>query len=246
MKTAIHCCFASLMISFGTGANNVPKTVYPFNDGDTVPISLSSININRLMVADDRIINLTCPRGFCTTTGHQKDKSGSISLKLNLDLPFSAHLTTEKGKVFAVFITPKATPAVVSEFVATDAHRSQPTVFDREFDYPTALVKFTEAMMRWQHDRQPIAGFQTHQVDPDTLPPDASSLAVIPKTVFVGQHYSGIVYEVHNRSSQTMALTTAQFYSPSARSAALDALSLEPDKRTHLYVVTGGGIAHVR
>ncbi|BDU46805.1 hypothetical protein TUMSATVNIG3_56030 (plasmid) [Vibrio nigripulchritudo] len=86
MKTAIHCCFASLMISFGTSANNVPKTVYPFNDGDTVPISLSSININRLMVADDRIINLTCPRGFCTTTGHQKDKSGSISLKTQLGL----------------------------------------------------------------------------------------------------------------------------------------------------------------
>ncbi|MCV5333125.1 type-F conjugative transfer system secretin TraK, partial [Escherichia coli] len=73
-------------------ASNVQKATFPFADGDTIPVSLSSVNINRLVVEDDKILNITCPHGFCTTNGIQKDKTGSVSLKLNVALPFTAHV----------------------------------------------------------------------------------------------------------------------------------------------------------
>ncbi|WP_198927614.1 TraK domain-containing protein, partial [Vibrio cyclitrophicus] len=70
-------------------ADNVAKREIDFNDGDTIPVTLSSLNINRLMVKDDKIVNITCPSGFCTTTANQKDKTGSVSLKINIQLPFN-------------------------------------------------------------------------------------------------------------------------------------------------------------
>nr|AKN40389.1 IncF plasmid conjugative transfer pilus assemblyprotein TraK [Vibrio sp. F12 FF_152] len=76
---------------------------------------------------------MTCPRGFCTTTGNQKDKTGSISVKINIALPFTAHITTTKGRLFALFITPKATPAIVTEFVSSQRYSDEKSVFQRNF-----------------------------------------------------------------------------------------------------------------
>lgn len=227
-------------------AENAAMVSYEFDEGDTIPLSLSSINVNRLLVKNDRIISIVCPKGFCTSTGNQKDASGSITLKINLPLPFTAHLTTEKGRLFALFITPKATPSLVTEFVWSQNYKEQQSPIEQAADYPAAMTALTKAMIRFVHDGAPIAGFKRHDVDPKTLPKDEASLAIIPQTVFVGRHYSGVVYQLKNQSRSDMALTTAQFYSYSARSAALDAYQLKPGQTTTLYLITGGGATHAR
>ena len=227
-------------------AQNAAKVSYEFAEGDTIPLALSSININRLVVKNDRILSIVCPKGFCTSTGNQKDASGSITLKINIALPFTAHITTEKGRLFALFITPKATPALVTEFVWSESYKEQQSVIELTADYPAAMTALTKAMMRFVHDGSPIAGFQRHDVDPDTLPKDKGNLAIIPQTVFVGKTYSGVIYEVKNQGNTATSLTTAQFYSYAARSAAIDDYELAPGESTTLYLITGGGAAHVR
>ncbi|BAC97730.1 putative conjugative transfer protein TraK (plasmid) [Vibrio vulnificus YJ016] len=227
-------------------AQNVGKVSYEFNEGDTIPLALSSININRLVVKNDRILSIVCPKGFCTSSGNQKDASGSITLKINIALPFTAHLTTEKGRLFALFITPKSTPALVTEFVWSESYKEQKSPIALAADYPAAMTALTKSMMRFVHDGSPIAGFKRHDVDPKTLPKDEAKLAIIPQTVFVGSDYSGVIYQLKNQGNQEMVLTTAQFYSDSARSAALDAYHLAPGQTTTLYLITGGGAAHVR
>ncbi|MGR5096836.1 type-F conjugative transfer system secretin TraK [Vibrio mediterranei] len=235
------------LISAHVFAENVPKATLHFADGDTIPISLSSVNINRLVVKNDKIINITCPPSFCTATGNKRDKKGSVSVKLNVSLPFTANVLTQKGRLFALFISPKATPSIVTEFIPSDLHLSQSSVFERDFDYPAAIASFTKSMMLWQRSRQPISGFSVHPVDPKTLPNKQDDpLPVIPQTIFVGKDYSGIIYEVHNRSQEPVRLTTAQFYSYAARSAALESFELPPNGKTHLYLVTGGGASDVR
>ncbi|QFT13607.1 type-F conjugative transfer system secretin TraK [Vibrio sp. THAF190c] len=234
------------LISPWSLADNVAKRVIDFTDGDTIPVSLSSLNINRLMVKGDKIVNITCPSGFCTTTANQKDKTGSVSLKINIRLPFNVHVTTQKGRVFSLFVSPKSTPSVVTEFAPSDEEQLRPSVFERGFDYPSALAQFTKKMMLWQRDGTPIDGFSVHPVDPDSLPEKQGDLPLTPRVVFVGRDYSGIIYDVHNLSGDAVTLTTAQFYSYAARSAALDQLTLGPDEHTHLYLVTGGGVSDVR
>lgn len=227
-------------------AGNVAKVSYEFADRDTIPLSLSSININRLVVENDRIIALDCPKGFCTSSGNQKDSSGSITLKINIALPFTAHITTEKGRLFALFITPKSTPALITEFTWVDAYKEQESVIERSADYPAAMTALTKAMMRFTHNGTPVPGFKRHTVDPSTLPKDEGELAIVPQTIFVGKNYSGVIYQVKNQGNKAAKLTTAQFYSYSARSAALDDYELKPGESTTLYLITGGGASHVR
>ncbi|MBN8161725.1 type-F conjugative transfer system secretin TraK, partial [Vibrio vulnificus] len=85
-------------------------------------------------------------------------------------------------------------------------------------DYPAAMTALTKSMMRFVHDGSPIAGFKRHDVDPKTVPKDEAKLAIIPQPVFVGSDYSGVIYQLKNQGNQEMVLTTAQFYSDSARS----------------------------
>lgn len=234
-----------LLFSASVLAKNVPAKTYDFDDNDTIPINLSSLNLNRLVVSDDKIVTLSCPIGFCTTKGNNNDKSGSITVKLNIALPFTAHVATKKGRNFALFISPKATPAIVSRFTANNRHLTKKSVFSRGFDYPVQIAKLTKAMVLWTRFKKPIDGFKTHLIDPDTLQEEGSQdLTITPQTVFVGNDYSAIIYTLQNNTNVTMPITTAQFYSFAARSASISKEALAPNETALLYVVTGGGMNH--
>ena len=220
-------------------AKSIAANTYTFAQNDTIVLPLSSVNTNRLVVKEDKILNVQCPRGFCLAKASQRDKSGSINLKINIALPFTAHVFTEKGQNFSLFINPKAVPAVVSEFIPRYAP-SQQSVFEKDMAYPLALGAFTKQMIEWRRRGNPVPGFIVRPIDPKTLPKDTAPLAVIPHTLFSGRPFSGIIYHVKNQSSKTMTLTEAQFYSYASRSASLDKTTLAPGEATYLYIVTGG------
>lgn len=244
-KVMTSLTFILLLFVSSVSAKNVPSKLYEFDDNDTIPIKLSSLNLNRLVVKDDKITTLSCPVGFCTTKGNNNDKSGSITIKLNIALPFTAHISTKKGRNFALFITPKATPAIVSEFKASNSHITKKSVFTRGFDYPVEIATLTKEMILWSRFKKPISGFKMHPVDPESLPKtNSSDLAIIPQTVFVGADYSAIIYKIKNNTKDEMKITTAQFYSYAARSASVSKDKLAPSEEALLYVVTGGGVNH--
>ncbi len=86
-----------------------------------------------------------------------------------------------------------------------------------------------------------MGGFSLHPVDPKTVASAFKDpLAVIPDTVFVGEHFSGIRYRLRNNTATEKVLTPAQFYSLSARSAALSDDHLSPGESGWLYIITGG------
>lgn len=221
--------------------DNVPANTYRFDDNDTISLPLSSNNLNRLVVRDDSITSFVCPIGFCTSSNSKADKSGSITLKINVAIPFTAHVGTKNGHNFTLFINPKSVPALVTEFIAINTHKTEPSIFDsKEFDYPMKVAMFTKQMIAHQLYKTKIAGFSLHIVDRKNLPKDRSPLAVIPMKVFRGKHYSGIIYEVTNQSKEPQTVTNAHFYSYAARSASLDREGeLKPKESVLLYVVTG-------
>ncbi len=228
-----------LLLPFGAQANNIAAKTYHFAQNDTIVLPLSSVNANRLVVKGDKIINVHCPQGFCVATGNKRDQSGSISLKINIALPFTAHVVTEKGRNFSLFVNPKAVPAAVTEFIPNYLESEQ-DVFKKDMEYPLALGAFTKQMIEWQRNRSPVSGFNLHPIDPKTLPKDTTPLAVVPQTLFAGRPFSGIIYQVKNQSNEPMTLTEAQFYSYSSRSASLETYHLKPGESTHLYIITGG------
>ncbi|ARC95100.1 type-F conjugative transfer system secretin TraK (plasmid) [Vibrio coralliilyticus] len=235
-----------LLVPMLATANNTKQSTYTFEDGDTISMPLSSLDVNKIRVKSDRIISIICPTGFCTNQNNAKDKTGSVAVKVNIQAPFTAQVTTEKGRLFALLINPKATPGQIVELTYAQAHLDQKSIFERQFDYPQALTEFTKAMMLWKRDKTPVPGFRIHFVDPDTLPEDTGPLPLTPQVVFSGKDYSGIIYQVTNQTSQTKTLTRSQFYSYAARSASLDSLVLAPGESTTLYLITGGGVGHVK
>lgn len=222
-------------------AKNTPPTTYTFNDNDTVSVVLSSVDINRLVVKGDKITGIDCPAGFCVVAGTKSDTSGAARLKLNIAVPFVAYVSTKKGRQFGLFITSRAMPAVTSEFIGVQNTQQAPSVFDKTAPYPVQLAEFTAQMVRWTETGEMMSGFSLHPVDPKTVASAFNApLAVIPDTLFVGKPFSGIRYQLINNTATVKHLTTAQFYSHSARSAALSASRLAPNETAWLYIVTGG------
>ena len=241
-----HLLWLTLLTPFLVLAGNTPKAVHAFDDGDTISLTLSSLDVNTLRVSHDRIVSITCPPGFCSSHANPKDKFGTVNLNLGIQAPFTAQVATEKGRLLALLISPKAVPGKIVELTYNQRHLDEPSYFERGFDYPIALTEFTKAMMHWRQHPSPISGVRIHPIDPDTLPKDDGPLPLTPKVVFSGKDYSGILYEVTNATERTQTLTTAQFYSVSARSAALERYTLAPGESTSLYLITGGGAQYAQ
>lgn len=247
-------------------AKNTPPTHYTFNDSETVPVELSSVDINRLIVANDKITSVDCPQGFCVITGAKGDNSGAAKVNLNLAVPFTAYVSTQKGRHFGLFITPKAKPAVTSIFTPEHYREEQPSVFDKQTPYTTKMTEFITQMMRYHATGKPVDGYRVQVVNTvkaavDSEPrstefsiddamftrlneqiPKPAGLTTEPAIVFTGKHFNGIIYRVTNHDAQTASLTTAQFYSPTTRAAALSTYELAPQQTSHLFVVSGGEV----
>ena len=228
---------------FTASAKNIAPNTYNFEDNDTIPIILSSLNLNRLVVKNDKITALDCPVSFCTSKANKNDTSGSITLRLNISLPFTAQISTKNGRNFTLFITPRAIPSVVSEFIGFSNTRNEEKIFQRNSSYPSALTSFTKKMMLWTKYKTNIDGFSLHIIDPKTIPKEIaySELSVVPQTVFAGESYSGIIYKVTNRKSTPVKLSNAQFYGKRSRSASIANVDLDAGQSTFLYIITGGG-----
>lgn len=105
---------------------NTPPNTYTFNDNETVPVVLSSVDINRLVVKDDKIMSIDCPAGFCVGKSTRTDPTGAARLKLNIAVPFVAYVTTQKGRQFGMLISSRARPAVTSEFIGLQSTLAEP------------------------------------------------------------------------------------------------------------------------
>lgn len=259
---------ACALLPMSVLAANTPPKHYGFNDSETVPIELSSVDINRLVVEGDKITSIDCPEGFCVVTGTKSDKSGAARVNLNLAMPFTAYVSTEKGRHFGLFISPKAIPAVTSIFTAEHYREEQPSVFDKKTPYQTMMTEFTAQMIRYLNTGKPIDGYRVHLISDGTedtkvdneprstetsideamfsrlneQTPEPEGLTTKPVVVFTGKHFNGIIYRVTNHSEIQVTLTTSQFYSPTTRAAALSTYDLAPQQTGHLFIVSGGEI----
>ena len=248
-------------------AKNTPPTHYTFNDSETVPVELSSVDINRLIVANDKITSVDCPQGFCVITGAKGDNSGAAKVNLNLAVPFTAYVSTQKGRHFGLFITPRAKPAVTSIFTPEHYREEQPSVFDKQTPYTTQMTEFITQMMRYHATGKPVDGFRIHHIDntkedlikavhsqsykgystratytakkPKAPPTGLTQEASV---MFIGKHFNGIIYRVTNHTPEKMTLTTAQFYAPTVRASALSTHTLFTKQTGYLFVVSGGEV----
>jgi conjugal transfer pilus assembly protein TraK len=227
-------------------ANTAPHQIF-FKENETVNAVLSSVDMNRLVVVDDQIQNISCPTNFCTISAQKNDQSGAVLISLNTQVPFVFYVTTKNQQNFGVFVTPQSKPATTTIFEYQASKLPSLTQLNKEAPYESLLADFMKAMIQFQkQQRQHIEGMHTSMVpleaQEDMIKASVNhALITIPTVVFSSQELSGIVYRLINRTGLIQNIHASDYYSVSARAASVGRAVLGIDEETLLYVITSKG-----
>lgn len=225
---------------------NTPPHRIGFDNHETVTATLSTVDMNRLVVAADPIQNISCPAHMCTLSAQQQDQSGAVLLSLNTQAPFVLYVTTQSQKNFGVRVQPQAVPARTTLFEyrgLTPAARA----FTQQAPYATQLATLLKQMMRFQAGRLArLEGYQHQAVtasDQAAVVAQAATAAVaqIPLHVFVSPTLTGTVYRLHNQSQTAQALVATAFANATVRAAAVTQAQLAVGESALLYLITRAG-----
>lgn len=234
------------LLILSTSAMAAQPSIMSFSNNETLTTKLSSVDINRLVVRDDKITNVVCPSGFCTLpmgSGDQGsaiplDKSGAALISLNVEEPFTFYISTLKGKNFGVFVTPLRIPAITTEFVSSERDTGEAFKFEASSPYQEMLVDLMKSMMRFNDTQTPPEGYVYTKIAEKKRKP--AVLDVIPRRVFSGHLFSGLVYEVKNNGSSEVTLNNTRFYVNGLRALSVDKKVLRAGESTLMYQIVSG------
>lgn len=234
--------FAFALFLLPTAHAALPTTI-PFSDNETVSLNLSSLDINRLVVDNDKITSVTCPTGFCTMPASPVDGEGTMApvdpqgaglISLNVQEPFTLYITTAKGRSFGAFVRPMAVPAVTTVFVSTERDTTQAAEFEKSSPYDQMLAQLIRHMVQ----NTTPEGFIKHTIQAKDVT-TYGSLHLLPIVSYQGETMSGITYTVSNPSATTVTLSPDSFYQKGVQAVSFSSLTLPPNGRIYLYQITG-------
>ena len=221
-----------------------PASDVHFKQNETVVLTLSNVDINRLMVKDDKITSLSCPSAFCTlpmqegTGAPIVDTSGAMLVTINVKEPFTFYISTLKGKNFGVFVSPLAIPAKTTQFVSQDRDTEQAKAFETSAPYAELLISLMRHAMLFDDTGEVPDGYTYTDITHNEKKP--MPLEVIPKQLFSGDTFSLLRYEVKNNTQTTKTLTNTQFYVRGLRALSFDNKVLAPGQSTAMYQIVSG------
>lgn len=229
-----------------------PPVTVPFSNNETLDVKLSSVDINRLVVKDDKITSVTCPTGFCTlpmsdSASQGADPSGAALVALNVQEPFTFYVSTQKGQSFGVFVKPLAIPAVTTQFISmtTTSHtqREEAAKFEKQSPYEAMLVTLMKSMMNWRHTQALPNRFIATPltVVKEKKPTVIDGLTLTPTVNIRGDALSGVIYRVKNNSDKRVTVKPTNFYAPNVVAVSLSASSIPPYSTIELYQITQRG-----
>ncbi|KAB1176918.1 type-F conjugative transfer system secretin TraK [Photobacterium damselae] len=214
-----------------------PPTTIPFSNNETITLNLSSMDINRLVVQDDKITSVTCPTGFCTLPiskeGAGVDPQGAALITIDVLEPFTLYVTTQKGRSFGAFVRPLAVPAVTTLLVSTDRDTEQAAKFEHQSPYSETLARLIRHMVT---DTQPD-GFLKQSVTSKPSPFGLFSLQALHS--YQGESLTGVVYHLKNPTTQAVTIEPDSFYQKGVYAVAFSANRIPPGGSIYLYQITG-------
>lgn len=221
-----------------------PPSIVNFKQNETVVLTLSRVDINRLIVKDDKITSLSCPAAFCTIPTKEGeatpivDASGAMLVGINVNEPFTFYINTLKGKSFGVFVTPLAIPAKTTQFVSQDRDTEEAKAFETSAPYAEVLISLMRYAMLFDDTGEVPDGYTYTDITHNEKKP--MPLEVIPKQLFSGDTFSLLRYEVKNNTQATTTLTNTQFYVRGLRALSFDKKTLAPGQSTTMYQIVSG------
>lgn len=242
-----------------------PPRVYDVKNNDLVQVALSAVDLNRIVVADDKVKSVHCPAKFCTVD-KERDSSGGILLSIASGAratdngmrfaPFTMFIDTQKGKHFSVLIVPIDAPSVTAIFNIKP--NAQQAIAARQKSMP--YVQFLGTLMK-----QSVFAFENKTTIPDFLKYEVSTkyhmcnsekigagciyqgkINILPVAVYHGGQYNVIVDRLYNPTTTGIKIDRSKFYVRGLSALAIvpDYKVLEGKSSAYMYqIVDGTGTA---
>lgn len=203
------------VFSMNTSAATPPINI-KFADNETVTAKLSSVDINRIVVKNDKITSVTCPTGFCTLpmggeASTLADPSGAALVALNVMEPFTFYVTTQKGRSFGVFVTPLRIPAGTTQFISKVRDTKVAAKFEKKSPYQQMIADLMRHMMRFDSAKEVPTGFVVSHIK---YTPQHIDIEVVPMRKFSGDSISGLTLKIKNNTHVDRLIQAASFYQP--------------------------------
>ncbi|ELI5720908.1 type-F conjugative transfer system secretin TraK [Vibrio fluvialis] len=247
-------------------AQTRPPKVYEVKNNELVQISLSSVDLNRIVIMDDKVSTINCPAGFCTVA-KERDSSGGTLLNIAASArntergiefpPFTMFIDTENGRHFSALVIPMAVPAVTAIFNVAENKLEAIEKKRKAMPYVSMLSSFMKESVYAFENNTTMPEFTKYDVSKNyrVCKDDEKGVECInpnkvnalPITVFHGGDYNIIVYKLYNPMNKDALIKRSEFYV-----RGLSALTIEPDMKrlpsdsfTYMYqIVDGTGTAN--
>lgn len=224
-----------------------PKTPQPapliyFSNHQTLPIDLSQDDPNRLFIPGDKIINVSCPEGFCIIDKHHLIETGDILLSLSnyarSARVFTFFISTANGAEITLLANAKAIPG---QTIGFKGNTTQALPFEKGAPYTQLLVNVIKKIITAHQEQNPQAlpaGFMMHTI-PETLTPIKTDkgFALTSVAMIQGGVLSGQVYAIQNNQTSDLILNHASFYQKNMAAIAFSKETLKPGEVGFIYTV---------
>lgn len=247
MKKVMTIILCALVFQTTLASNTIvgPVKVKVANN-EQATVDLSNTDVNRLFVENDKITSFNWPKDRCDP---HNDPSGSVYFNVYGKSPFTAFVSTEKGRHFSLVIIPKSEPGATLMFIPTtpavihySAHSALASAFEKSNPYEKTLITLLRGVMLREIPEgytaisekafPTIAAFKIENISGNLNDLNQKVVAG-----FLGGTLALRVIKVTNTSHESVMLLARDFYSPSVRAVAIGTESLSGGESGYVYEV---------
>lgn len=222
MKVKLLCALSLISV------NALALTSTNFKEDDTIEISLSKNEYNRVYVVNDKIKGAHFSNKNLTI---QNETDGSVYIDLLQDLPTTVFFDTQKGHHFAALIKPLDALGQTVKLTAKSAS-PRARVVEKDTGYEQMITNIVKAMktnsipegygLKKSYSSYKNLGFGLRQKTSQTL---------------IGDGLVGETVEVYNASKKSVQLNEQWFADKKTRAVSLSQNALLPKHSTQVFVV---------
>ena len=222
-----------------------PVSIQVAND-QQAQINLSNEDINRVFVQGDKISRFNAPNRRLVA---HNDQSGSIYMNVYGKTPFTAFVTTQKGRHFSLLIIPKSKPGVTVRFIPTSpafSHYVNHSRSAKRFEQSTPYEKTLINLLRDTLLQKTPAGYSAISASNFSSIPIfkvskyCNKQKLLSEQVvagFLGGELAVRVIKISNTSNHTISLYANDFYRPGVRAVAIAHDMIPARQSTDVYEV---------
>jgi len=213
-----------------------------FKNNENLTLNLSSDDPNRIFIEGEKIINVSCPDGFCIIDTNHLETTGNVLINLGEEAynnHFTMYISGEHGSEVSILVQAKH---IQGQTIGLMSGKKRITEFDKKNDYRQLIIKLMKSMIK-THQTGNIKnlpeGYYFEKIDiknsNKSFP--KTGISFVHDSVMRGGIIFGQVYVIQNTNKDSNKLYLKSFYKKNMIAVALSKEFLLPGETCFLYIL---------